>query len=401
MSPILRHGIPLALLALTGGAHPARAQVTQDYSTTVVNPFFVNEDTFTTTTTASSPTFNRPGLANVPGVTAPPTALSGGGTAVAYATHDFTPSQDATYRVSTTINSGYADPKASPNGTDNFVQVIYASDPSGKTATFNPTAPLRNAVLAYSQGASGDNYRVDLSGSAAYTFVNTGYYNANQTGPKLSVGTATTSIDRLDYGSTTFIPDAPDLYSTGSASQTLTLSGAGTVSAFNSFSFVGLDHPYLGDLTATLSHDGITVNLFNQVGADPTGNYGQGVPAAFVGSQTYTFANSGADLAKTAAATVDSYAADKYATYFPMHGGTFQSLDPLNAFDGTALAGDWTLTMVDNKYGDSGSFLGFSFNATSTPAVPEASTWVGMGIGCLTLVGLAFKRRRMGSTPCA
>lgn len=401
MSPILRYGVPLALLALTGSAHPARAQVTRNYGTTVVNPFFVNEDTFTTTTDAASPTFNRPGLANVPGVTAPPTALSGGGTAVAYATHDFTASQDATYRVSTTINSGYTDPKASPNGTDNFVQVVYAPDPSGMTATFDPTDPLNNAALAYSQGVSGEGYLVDLAGSSQYTFVNTGYYNANQTGAKLSVGTVTTRIDRLDNGSTTFIPDAPNLYSTGAASQTLTLSNTGIVSAFNSFSFVGLDHPYLGDLSATLSHDGITVNLFSQIGADPTGNYGQGAPAAFTGSETYTFADKGADLAKTAAATVDSYAGDPYATSFPLHGGTFKSQELLSAFDGTALSGDWTLTMVDHKYSDSGSFLGFSFNATSAPAVPEASTWVGMGLGCLTLVGLAFKRRRAGSTPCA
>jgi hypothetical protein len=390
MSPLPRYGLALALLGAAAGAHPALAQTTQDYGTTVVDPFLVNEASFTTTTDAGSPTFNRPGLANVPGVTEPPTSLSAGGTAVAYAAHGFTASQDATYYVSTTINAGYADPKASPNGTDNFVQALYASDPKGKTATFDPANPLQNAVLAYSQGQSGDGYFVDLSGGGQYTFVNAGYYNANQTGAKLSLGTATTSVDRLDYGTTTFIPDADILGNSTAVSQTLTLSGGSPITAFNSFSIIGLSDSAAGDLSATLTHAGKTVTLFDQ---PASGQFGQ--LAAFDGSQTYQFADSGQDLATALNDTVNDPSKSKFGP-FPLAGGTFKSLGLLSVFDGTDLAGDWTLRVVDNQNGSTGSFLGFTFNASSSgpAAVPEASTWVGMGLGCLSLAALAFRRRR-------
>ncbi len=381
MFPAFRGAIALALLGLAAGSHSVLAQGT-DYGTTVIDPFFVNVDSFTTTTDTSSPTFNRPGIA-LGTTTLPPYAPSGIGTAVGYATQDFTPSQDATYRVTTTIDSGYA-----ATGTaSNLVQLL-------NVGTFDPTdKTFANTQVVYNPPGASGSYTQNLSGGQAYTFVNGGRYNVANTGSQYSLGTVTTSIDQLNTGSTTFIPDPPDLYTPGTpVSQTLTLSGGDTVTALNSFSFVGLQHPYLGDLTATLNHNGISVNLFNQVGADPTGNYGQGSSAAFDGSQSYTFADSGANLATTAAATVASYAADQYATYFPLHGGTFQSLDPLNTFDGTGLAGDWTLTMTDNKLGDTGSFLGFSFNADTSP-VPEASTWTSMGLGLVVLGGLAYKRR--------
>ena len=398
MSPAFRGAIALALLGLTAAAHPAAAQTTADYSTKVVNPFYVVEDQYTVTTDASSPTFNRPAVART-GTTTTFSNLSGLGTAVAYGSHSFTASQTATYKISTTT-SGYGN----VGGASNFLQLIYAP-------SFDPTDPLKNAGLAYIPTGDTAEYQVELgpnkntdpkgneiNPNGTFTFVNAGYYNATDPDPTHdSLGTSTTTISRLDNGSTTFVPDASTRGVIGQASQTLHVSSAGTLTSFNSFSFAGLQQNGIGDLTATLTHDGISVNLFNQPDQFATpDNFG--ALAAFDPSQTYTFTDNGADLATVARDTVDSYAPDKEATYFPLIGGNYQSLGALSAFYGTSLAGDWTLSVKDNQVGDSASFLGFSFNASSAAPVPEASTGVSLAMACGLLGFVVLWKRRQSNT---
>ena len=384
MSPAFRGAIALALLGLTGAAHPVAAQTTADYSTKVVNPFYVVEDQYTVTTDASSPTFNRPAVART-GTTTTFSNVSGLGTAVAYGTHSFTATQDATYKISTTT-SGYGN----IGGASNFLQLIYAP-------SFDPTDPLKNAGLAYIPTGDTAEYTLGL-GQGSYDFVNAGYYNATDTDPTHdSLGTSTTTISRLDNGSTTFVPDASTRVVIGQASQTLHVSDAGTLSSFNSFSFVGLQDDSIGDLTATLTHNGISVNLFDQPDQFATpDNFGY--LAAFDSSQTYTFTHSCAAQENVARGTVDSYAPDQEAAYFPMIGGNYQSLGALSAFYGTSLTGDWTLTMQDNQVGDTASFLGFSFNASSVAPVPEASTGVSLAMACGLLGFVVLLKRRKSAT---
>ncbi len=376
-----RAGVALTLLGLAAGIHPASAQTTQDYSTQVVNPFYTNVDQFSVTTNASSPTFDRPALAR-PGTSTTFTNLSGLGKAVAYGTHGFTAADDAAYRITTTT-TGY-DPQ-------NFLQMIYVP-------TFDPTKPLVNATLANIPTGTDLQYSVNIGAGTALTLVNTGYYNAVDTAAgHVSVGTSNTTIEELNNGSTTFIPDANTQGTVGQAAQTLKVSSTGTISGFNSFSFAGLQHDAVGDLTATLAHNGVSVTLFDRPDKPATSdNFGS--LAAFNSTRKYTFADQGADLAKVAKATVDSYAADPSVDYFPLFGGTYQSLSSLSAFDGMNVFGDWTLTTTDNEVGSTGSFLGFSFNAT-TDAVPEASTSVSLAIGGVILGLVLFTLRRRDASP--
>ena len=375
MSSAFRGAIALALLGLAG-TQSAQAQVTQTYSTTIVNPFFVNVDNFTTTTSASSPTFNRPGIA-LGTVTNPPYGPSGIGTAVGYATGSFTPTDDNQYRITTTINSGYAATAASSN----FVQLLNvgAFDPTDKT--------FANTQAVYNPPGVVGSYVQSLSGGQAYTFVNAGRYNVPNTGSQYSLGTVTTSIDQLDLGTTMNIPNADVLGAATTESQTLSLIGGSPVLSFDSIVIAGLTDSAAGNLTATLSHNGVSATLFDR---PANGDYGN--IAAYDPSQTYTFADSGADLASTLNSTVLNGTTDPY----PVASNTFKSLGALSVFDGASLAGDWTLNITDTGAGSTGSFLGFYFNATSaTPAmtpVPEGSSWIGMGFGCLTL-GFLMRRR--------
>lgn len=378
MSPAFRGAIALALLGLAAGSQPSQAQVTQTYSTNIVNPFYTNVASFTTTTSAASPTFNRPALA-LGTVTPSPTGTSGIGSAVGYAASSFAAASTGAYRITTTINSGYADPVVSPTGTDNFVQALYGS------GGFTPTRPLSNIILAYSQPFSGSSYQTSLTGGTNYTLVNAGYYNSTLTGANLSVGSATTSVDVFNSGTQMGIPSADVLGESSTESQTLSLIGGSPILSFNSIVIAGLTDSAAGNLTATLSHNGVSATLFDR---PANGDYGN--IAAYDASQTYTFADSGANLASTLNSTVLNGTSDPYV----VQANTFKSLGALSVFDGAALAGDWTLSLTDTGAGSTGSFLGFYFNTTSaTPAaVPESSTWIGMSVGCL-LLGFLIRRR--------
>jgi len=400
MSPSLRLALPAALFALAGSLHPAFAQPTQDYSTGFTNPFYTPVTSFTTLTDANSPTFNRPGIA-LGTITQPPLGPSGIGTAVGYATQSFTPASDGQYRVTDTINSGF-NPTASSS---NFVQLLNVGsfDPTDKT--------YANTGLVYNPPGTAGNFSVDLAGGQAYTFINAGRYNAVDTNPRHnSLGSVTTQVDVLDPGTTKNIPDNMPIGGNvpGSASQTLSVSGAQAIGAFNSITIFGLQHQSIGDLLGTLTHDGLTVDIFDHTGADnnpdpndPNNNLGQGSGAAFDFGNSYTFAPAGTSLAdavagaplgsavaggtyKASGNTTTNYLQD------PSNPGSTLAFDPANSmntlsmFNGMDVSGDWTLTLSDYQTDNTGSFTGFKFNITPA-AVPEASSILSFGL--LLLLG--------------
>ncbi len=414
MSHLSHLGLPAVLLALAGSIHPALAQSTQDYSTGFTDPFYSTVASFTTTTDTSSPTFNRPGI-SLGTVTTPPLGPSGIGTAVGYATQSFTPTDDAQYQVTTTINSGYAVTGSSSN----FIQLL-------NVGSFDPTdTQYANTGLVYNPPGSTGGYAVDLAAGQAYTFVNAGRYNAVDTNPAHnSLGSVTTQIDELHLGTTKNIPDNSSIGGSapGSVSQTLSVSGAQAISAFNGITIFGLQHQYIGDLLGTLTHDGLTVDLFDHTGADNNpdpndlnNNLGQGSGSVFSTDNSYTFAAAGASLADAVAgaplgSTVDggTYKATGNTTtnYFqnPANPGSTLAFDPANSantlsmFNGMDVSGDWTLTLTDFQTDNTGSFTGFKFNITPA-AVPEASSVLSFGLLLLLGAGgVVFHARRKSVT---
>ena len=381
MPLVSRIPIILAMVCMTNLAIPVFAQSTSDYSTQDTTPFYENPVSFETTTDSNSPTFDRPLI--TPGGISNFTQLSSGQTHVGYAATDFTAPVDAQYRVTTQVGSGYpvSEKSSSNTNTSNFVQFVYAQ-------SYDPTNPLNNYQGAYNPASSTGSYYLSLSSGSALTFVNGGYYNNDNdpSGNQYSLGTVKTTIDQYNPGTTQNIPAGDILGNDGVVSETLTLTGSDLVTSLNSFTFDGLQHNALGDLTATLEHDGISVTLFDQVDTNDLGAL-----ASFDGTKTYKFADTGLDLGAAAEAAVNS--GDPASASYPLAGGTYQSQDPLSAFQGLGLAGAWTLSIVNHNPGSFGSFLGFSMNATTTP-VPEASTSVSFGLGCGVFGLLLWKRRR-------
>ena len=380
MSLVSRFGMTLAMAGLAAAAYPALAG---DYSTQDTAPFYSNAATFETTTDANSPTFDRP-LINLGDIATSFSGLSGGQTHVGYAATDFTAVSTGLYRVTTQVESGYP---INADKTSNFVQFLY-------TKPFDATHPLTNILLAYNPPTESGSYSLDLNNGDALTFINGGRYNYNNdpAGNQYSLGTVKTTIDEYHPGTTQVIPQGDIVGNNGVVSQTLTLTGTDTVSSFNSFTFDGLQHDAVGDLTATLTHDGITVTLFDQPDNNSPDSNNFGSLASFDSARKYIFADTGTDLETAASDTVN--AAPPTDPSPPLPGGTFKSLDSLSAFNGLGLAGAWTLSLINNQPGSTGSFLGFSFNADTTPTpVPEASTAVPFGIGCILFGVLLWKRR--------
>lgn len=394
------HGIALAIIAALGTATVAHAQKT--FSTTVVNPFTTNAGSFSTTTTASSPTFNRPAIVRA-GITNP-TGLSGLGSAVAYATSVYKATQTGTYSVSQSL-TGYGN-----DGTaSDYVQSLY-------TPSFSPTAPLTNIVQSYNPpNTSGGGYNINLTAGSSYTFVDHGYYNASDYaanpahGP--SFGNATTSLLFNNPGSQTVIPDASRTTQAqpgAPASQKLTVSDSTVITSFDGITIVGLTHSALGDLTATLSHNGVTVDLFDHTGATSnnvqmSGTAAQGSGASFNKSNTYTFALSGADLSAVPQPTgvpPSDAPSGTYKATGNAQGGfdTANVGNSLASFIGQSVSGDWVLTMTDHEPDDTGSFLGFSFTVNTPAAAPEPSQYAAFTIGLLGLGGLALRARRARRT---
>ncbi|HMJ78488.1 MAG TPA: Ig-like domain-containing protein, partial [Iamia sp.] len=121
---------------------------------------------------------------------------------------------------------------------------------------------------------------------------------------------------------------------------TLTIGGS-ACSTTDGSATVGIAHPFVGDLTLTLtSPSGTTVTL-----ADQSGGSGNNL------CQTVF-----SDAGETAFSAVTS--ADAPFT------GTFRPLAPLSAFAGEDAAGDWTLTAIDGFRADIGTLHAFSLEVT-------------------------------------
>jgi hypothetical protein len=373
-----------ALLTGAGAAHA------QTFGTTVVAPSQTVVDQFSTTTTTASPTYNRVAIAAGLNVYSAgnPAASSGIGAAVTYATSPaFTPTATGSYTVNTSATGFDA---------GNYIQYIYSP---ALVATTAATA-LKNVDYGYYPGntTNSGSYTVNLNGANPYQFVDSGYYSNNATYPQVpgngfySEGTATTTVIYNNPGSTSTVPDPSTPTATvpsvpGKVSQTLNVTNASTISAFNSITIDGLSDTFIGDLTATLTHNGVTVDLFDHTGADnnpndPNYNYGLGSAAKFDGNN-YTFALSGASLAAVQdfneAPDNVSYAASGNAAggFDPANAG-----NTLNSFLNQSVFGAWTLNFTDSQGDDTGSFTGFSFEVNNNPnaPVPEASTGLGFGL---------------------
>lgn len=151
-------------------------------------------------------------------------------------------------------------------------------------------------------------------------------------------------------------------------SSTITVVDADLIDSIT-FQLTGMTHSFWNDLVGTVTHNGVTAELFNHEGGgrDAAGNY--------------IFTIDAVRSIQTGIGNPIS-TADNYSFTYPGGG----------SFVGSSLAGDWTLTISDQVGVDSGNLEGWSLSAITGGAVPEPATWALMILG-FGLVGGSMRRR--------
>lgn len=115
---------------------------------------------------------------------------------------------------------------------------------------------------------------------------------------------------------------------------------------------VDLAHEWLGDLTITVSHDGASAVLIDQVASDiwSYGCGGDDIDAHFTDSATLT----AEDLCNPGGPT-------------PMFFGEIIPAEALSVFTGSPVEGDWIITVTDHNPIDTGVINGICITVVATP----------------------------------
>lgn len=147
-----------------------------------------------------------------------------------------------------------------------------------------------------------------------------------------------------------------------------------------------INHPLIGDLGITLTHGATTVQLLDRPGVPSVSSFGNGANLNF--SAPINFSDTATTPAESAGNGCSGTSTIGFST---CPGDTFVPQQPLSAFVGQSVAGNWTLSITDYAHDDAGNFVNWTLNVTA--AVPEPSTWALFAAGGLVL-GLRGWRRR-------
>lgn len=120
---------------------------------------------------------------------------------------------------------------------------------------------------------------------------------------------------------------------TASVSSTLNVSGSGAITDLDFFA--NMDHEWVGDITMTLAHNGVSVTVFDRPG-QPSSTWG---------------CNRDDIAVQLDDETSGGFVESQCAGSIPTINGVFKPNNPLSNFDGVNANGTWTLTLSDAYVG--------------------------------------------------
>jgi subtilisin-like proprotein convertase family protein len=184
----------------------------------------------------------------------------------------------------------------------------------------------------------------------------------------------------------------PDDIASG-ASSSIVVGTSGTISSFNSLTIFNFQHTFIGDLVATLSNGTTTIDILDRVGK---------TEASFVGSGGDLSGDFVFNLTGTAFPTSGNVSGGSgpFQTFVNLTEGSSSANGSFSDFNGSNVAGTWTLTIADRFGGDIGSIGGWEFDVTLASSdnsrVPESGSTLGLlGAMMVAMAGYAKMRRGM------
>lgn len=213
-------------------------------------------------------------------------------------------------------------------------------------------------IAGYDQFAAGDVYELNViapaaptgaccvlgscgSATAAGCLAVGGAYRGDYTSCTLAAGASVAASPAVSPGA---IPD----YSVAGLESTATIGEAFAVGDVRLE--LQISHTFVGDLTATLTHDGVTAVLFERLGGNETGDDSnlQGLYSlGDSGSQTLWVGATGAAGTSSVITPTLYRAVDRYANTVSLR----------SAFVGLPAAGAWTLRIADTAAFDTGTLV--------------------------------------------
>jgi subtilisin-like proprotein convertase family protein len=167
----------------------------------------------------------------------------------------------------------------------------------------------------------------------------------------------------------------PDNGGVGSPlSSSIVIGDAGSITDID-LNLNGLSHTFVGDLIISLSNGSTSVELVNRPGVPDFSGFGW----AYNLGGDYIFDDA-------AGVTWQDVNGNVQDTDFNIASGSYLGEQALSAFNGSSVAGTWTLSISDNAGADTGALGSWGVTITTIPAPA--------GLAILGLGGLAATRRR-------
>lgn len=208
-------------------------------------------------------------------------------------------------------------------------------------------AGFSNIVYSATDTATSHLIATPLDPLTTYYWRVTGENGCGMGSPSTAFSFTTQAVpDTLCSAPALAIPD------NGTASDSMTVVNAGSLQDMDIS--INASHTWVGDLSFVLSHDGVDVTIIDRPGYTGTG-----------------FGCSGNDIDITAVddegtdGPVENQCADAPALF-----GNPTPNNPLSAFDGQDLSGEWTLSVTDSAGGDTGTLNNWCLIPTVDQTAP-------------------------------
>ena len=153
---------------------------------------------------------------------------------------------------------------------------------------------------------------------------------------------------------------------------------------------VAIGHTWLGDLVVTLTNGSNTVTLMDRRGSPIPSPFGDS--SNLLATAPLTFSDVASILNPAESMGLPCTSSETIGVDFLCSNTVFRPQQPLSAFNGSDIQGNWTLKVSDRAANDLGRLASWTLRADVTSQVPEPTALALVGLA-LAAAGATTRRR--------